>query len=215
MNIKKSAVVGEAKSDTSTDGNDSKIGRKTNMGHEMITSVEKTFDVDSDETKQEWTSSKKNGENQQQINQSKENHVAEIVAKRTEMVVGPPFNTVPYTEKTVVNTESGPQSISVTDGSERILTTMQMGNSSILRFKLKLVNALMEAAVDTGAEVTFISDEVYATLDPKPPVLRETMMHAAGRGMMMKTFVVGPVDLGIGSKSYATEVYVAPIKDAQ
>ena len=38
-------------------------------------------------------------------------------------------------------------------------------------------------------------------------------MHAAGRGMVMKTLVVGPVYLEIGSKSYATEVYVAPIKD--
>jgi predicted aspartyl protease len=78
---------------------------------------------------------------------------------------------------------------------------------------LKLGDALMEAVVDTAAEVTIISNEVYATLDPKPPVLRESMMHAAGRGMMVKTFVVGPVDLEIGSKSYATEVYVAPIKD--
>lgn len=61
--------------------------------------------------------------------------------------------------------------------------------------------------------MTIISDEVYKTLEPRPEVLKETTMHAAGRGMVMKTLVVGPVYLEIGSKSYATEVYVASIKD--
>lgn len=100
-----------------------------------------------------------------------------------------------------------------TNGSKRVFTAMQMCNSSILRVKLKLDETLVEAAVDTAAEVTIISDKVYATLEPRPRVLKETMMHAAGRGMVMKTVVVGPVYLKIGSRSYATEVYVAPIKD--
>ena len=42
---------------------------------------------------------------------------------------------------------------------------------------------------------------------------RETIIHAAGRGMKMRTFVVGPVNLRIGSKFYETEVYVAPLDD--
>jgi predicted aspartyl protease len=78
---------------------------------------------------------------------------------------------------------------------------------------VKIGDTILEAAVDTAAEVTIILEEVFQTLEPRPQVLRETTMHAAGRGMVMKTLVVGPVSLQIGYKSYETEVYVAPIKD--
>ena len=37
------------------------------------------------------------------------------------------------------------------------------------------------------------------------------MMHGAGRDMKMKTFIIGPV--GIGSRIYPSDVYVAPIDD--
>ena len=49
----------------------------------------------------------------------------------------------------------------VTDGLESTFTTMKMGDSSILRLSLKVGNKLLEAAVETAAEVTIISDEVY------------------------------------------------------
>ncbi|VDI80332.1 Hypothetical predicted protein [Mytilus galloprovincialis] len=101
----------------------------------------------------------------------------------------------------------------VTDGSERIFTTMQLGNSSLLRLSLELGDTPLVAAVDTAAEVTIISDKVFESLKKKPPMLRETVMHAAGRGMKMKTLVVGPVKLRIGTKLYETDVYVAPIDD--
>jgi hypothetical protein len=38
-------------------------------------------------------------------------------------------------------------------------------------------------------------------------------MYAAGSGMQMVTTIVGPVKLEVGSKSYCTDVYVAPIDD--
>ena len=39
-------------------------------------------------------------------------------------------------------------------------------------------------------------------------------MYAARRGMQMDTIIVGPVKLEVGSsKSYCTDVYVAPIDD--
>ena len=44
----------------------------------------------------------------------------------------------------------------VTDGSERIFTTMQLGNSSLLRLSLELGDTPLVAAVDTAAEVTII-----------------------------------------------------------
>lgn len=84
-----------------------------------------------------------------------------------------------------------------------------MGDSSILRLSLKVINTFLEAAVDTAAEVTTISDEVYKTLESRLEVLKETISHAVKRGMVMKTLEVDPVYLEIGSKFNATEVYAA------
>lgn len=135
--------------------------------------------------------------------------------QQADEIVGQLFTKALPTEERIVG--EGPVHLKheevVRDGLERIFTTMKMGDSSILRLSLKVGNKFLEAAVDTAAEVTIISDEVYKTLETRPEVLKETTMHAAGRGMVMKTLVVGPVYLEIGSKSYATEVYVASIKD--
>ena len=67
--------------------------------------------------------------------------------------------------------------------------------------------------MDTAAEVTILSDRVYQSLTNQPPVLRNTVMYAAGRGMQMDTMVVGPVELIIKDQRYFIEVYVAPIDD--
>ena len=128
--------------------------------------------------------------------------------------VGTPFKSVSPTQgewnRNVAQEDS---QCTVTDGSESIFTIMQSGTSSLLRLSLELGETPIVAAVDTAAEVTIISDKVYEALETKPPTVRETIMHAAGRGMKMKTFVVGPVQLKLGSKFYETEVYVAPIQD--
>lgn len=101
----------------------------------------------------------------------------------------------------------------VADKRDHVFTTMQLGKTSLLRLSLLVGDRPVVAAVDTAAEVSIISDKLYDSLKDKPPTLRETFMHAAGRGMRMKTFVVGPVNLTLGSKSYKMEVYVAPIQD--
>lgn len=119
----------------------------------------------------------------------------------------PPITSVPPTDS------ENKSDIPVTDGSEGGLLTMQFGNSSLLRLDLELEGVSIAAAVDTAAEVTIISDKIYESLKERPPTLRESYMHAAGRGMRMKTCVVGPVNLRIGSKLFKTEVYVAPIQD--
>lgn len=120
-----------------------------------------------------------------------------------------PNTTVPLTEIDIQNNLP----TDIYDGAEKGLVTMQFGNSSLLRLNLELEGVPIVAAVDTAAEVTIISDKIYGSLRVRPPTLRESVMHAAGRGMQMKTFVVGPVKLRIGSKLFETEVYVAPIQD--
>ena len=71
----------------------------------------------------------------------------------------------------------------------------------------------MAAVIDSAAEVTILSDKIYNSLQDRPQILRKTVMYAAGRVMQMDTIIVGPVKLEVGSKSYCTDVYVAPIDD--
>ena len=59
----------------------------------------------------------------------------------------------------------------------------------------------MAAAIDPAAEVTILSDKIYNSLQDQPKIW----------GMQMDTIIVGPVKLEVGSKSYCTDVYVAPI----
>ncbi|VDI34907.1 Hypothetical predicted protein [Mytilus galloprovincialis] len=140
--------------------------------------------------------------------------IKSVEKKGQKTTVEIPLTTVhPPTGIDVGNQVDISETSTVTDGSERIFTTMQLGNSSLLRLSLELGDTPLVAAVDTAAEVTIISDKVFESLKKKPPMLRETVMHAAGRGMKMKTLVVGPVKLRIGTKLYETDVYVAPIDD--
>lgn len=206
MATEQTAVVGRALQDRRTGADDIKDGKDTELRNkEVIPTVDLSVEVKRRESEQEQISMRSGS--QQEVNQDKVH-----ANQQTETVVESPFTTVIPTE-TTVREEADSNSVLSTGGSERVFTAMQMCNSSILRVSLKLEETLVEAAVDTAAEVTIISDKVYATLEPRPRVLKETMMHAAGRGMVMKTVVVGPVYLKIGSRSYATEVYVAPIKD--
>ncbi|CAG2188812.1 unnamed protein product [Mytilus edulis] len=78
-------------------------------------------------------------------------------------------------------------------------------------FTLKVQGQSVISVVDTAAEVTIISDKVFESFIKKPPIKRKTTMQAAGRGMHMDAFVVGPVELKIGERTYRTDIYVAPI----
>ncbi|CAG2204992.1 DDI1 [Mytilus edulis] len=90
-------------------------------------------------------------------------------------------------------------------------TICQLGSASMLRFTLKVQGQSVISVVDTAAEVTIISDKVFESFIKKPPIKRKTTMQAAGRGMHMDAFVVGPVELKIGERTYRTDIYVAPI----
>ncbi|VDI42213.1 Hypothetical predicted protein [Mytilus galloprovincialis] len=90
-------------------------------------------------------------------------------------------------------------------------TICQLGSASMLRFTLKVQGQSVISVVDTAAEVTIISDKVFESFIKKPPIKRKTTMQAAGRGMHMDAYVVGPVELKIGERTYRTDIYVAPI----
>ncbi len=50
-------------------------------------------------------------------------------------------------------------------------------------------------------------------LKDKPTVIRKITLQTAGRQMRLSGAVIGPITLGLGTKCYQEQVYVAPIED--
>lgn len=85
---------------------------------------------------------------------------------------------------------------------DKTMTILQLGSASMHRLNVKVNFKDIVAVIDTGAEVTIISNKVYEMLQNKP-----TIMHCAGRDMKMKTFIIIPIDIGIGTRTFSSEVY--------
>jgi len=66
------------------------------------------------------------------------------------------------------------------------------------------------AVVDTAAEVTIISEDVFNAMKVRPRKVKDVKLFAAGNESMNGS-VVGPVKLKLGSKVYTEFVHVAPI----
>ena len=109
--------------------------------------------------------------------------------------------------------DSFTETLTNVDGLGRTLSIFQLGSASMMRLALKVQNQSTVAVVDTAAEVTIVSDKVFNSWKVKPKVLQHLNMHAAGRGMLMKSFITGPVDIVVGSTTFRWKVYIAPIDD--
>lgn len=95
----------------------------------------------------------------------------------------------------------------------KTVTVRQLYSASLLRLDMHLQDVQVTAVVDTAAEVTIVSDELFQRMENKPPVKQRITMHAAGKGMKMDAFLCGPVVLKIGTKEYKMDIYVAQIDD--
>jgi hypothetical protein len=71
----------------------------------------------------------------------------------------------------------------------------------------------VQAVVDTGAEVSVLSKRVYDQLDPKPSIKQYVTMTQTGENAKMNGFIVGPVEMQLGSTGYCGDLYVAPLQD--
>ena len=111
-----------------------------------------------------------------------------------------------HTKTVVMHNLHGP-------GVIKTIAIKQLGVTSMFRVELQVNKTKVMAVVDTETEVTTISDKLYESLPSKPKSKRHTMMHGAGRDMKMKTFIIGPVNIGIGSRIYPSDIYVVPIDD--
>lgn len=59
----------------------------------------------------------------------------------------------------------------------------RMRSSSNIKIKVDINQVPVEAVIDNSAQVTIISDKLYESLIPKPPILKKVVLHAAGRDL--------------------------------
>ena len=69
----------------------------------------------------------------------------------------------------------------------------QLKSASQFSMNIQVGNRCVSAVVDSAAEVSLISDKVYRSLAKPPKKLQDVTLHTAGRQMVMKGFIVGPV----------------------
>jgi transposase InsO family protein len=88
----------------------------------------------------------------------------------------------------------------------------QLKSESLFSLEVQVGELMVEAVVDTAAQVSIISDRVFQRLKKSPPKLRDVSLLTAGRKMTMRSFVVGPVKMKIGTQKLELQLYVAPIE---
>jgi hypothetical protein len=95
----------------------------------------------------------------------------------------------------------------------KAVTIGKLKSGHMYKVKVELQGKIASAIVDTAAEATLISEELYQSLENPPPITSETVMNTAGKGMQMNGFIVGPVSIRVRSQTFTTNVYVASIFD--
>ena len=86
-------------------------------------------------------------------------------------------------------------------------------STSTFTVSLGIADQGLSAVIDTAAEVTILSDKIYAILQPQPPIVRNVTLSTAGRNMKMRGMIVGPVNMTLGKCNFTEIIYVAPIDD--
>lgn len=91
----------------------------------------------------------------------------------------------------------------------------QVRSDSMFRINVTLGDGfVVQAVIDTAAEVTLVSDRVFEKIPGDIPVLEQVSVMTAGRELFMKGAIVGPIKIEIGGQSFTEKVYVAPIEDS-
>ncbi|CAG2188305.1 unnamed protein product [Mytilus edulis] len=86
-----------------------------------------------------------------------------------------------------------------------------IGTAQLLRVQVQIQDKLVTALIDTGSEVTIMQDKVFDSLKEKPYVIKETLMHGAGREMQMTCRITNPTLFSIQDLLFNHNLYIAPI----
>ncbi|KAH3772399.1 hypothetical protein DPMN_173737 [Dreissena polymorpha] len=71
----------------------------------------------------------------------------------------------------------------------------------------------VRARVDSGADISILSSEVYDLLKRKPGKVKEINMQLAEKNSILKGFVTQPIHVQLGDQSSREGICVAPISD--
>ncbi|KAH3794747.1 hypothetical protein DPMN_148285 [Dreissena polymorpha] len=86
----------------------------------------------------------------------------------------------------------------------------QLGSAAKFCLKVQVGDVMVDAVIDSEAEVSLISDRVYKAMKQPPPKQRDVKLLMTGKDASMQGFVVGQVKLKIGNYWYQQHLYVAP-----
>ena len=122
----------------------------------------------------------------------------------------------------IVNTENAAVKLPQNDSSCQMgeadsddrddVTICHMESVSKYKVKINVGGVDVEAVVDTAAEVTIISEEVFHCMKVKPKYVRTARLRTAGLNEpVIIGKVIGPVKLKIGSRVFNETIHVAPI----
>jgi hypothetical protein len=95
-------------------------------------------------------------------------------------------------------------------GQPKVVHENQLGSVSQFCMKVQVGDIVVDAVVDSAAEVSIISDRMYEAIKQPPPKLGDVKLLMTGRDYSMPSFVVGPVELKIGNCWYREHLHVAP-----
>jgi hypothetical protein len=93
----------------------------------------------------------------------------------------------------------------------KVVTVGKLNSGHMYTVEAELQGKEFLAIVNTATEVILISEELYQSLENPPPIINETIMDTAGKGMQVNGFTEGPVSKRLGSQTFTTTVYVASI----
>ncbi|XP_021356288.1 uncharacterized protein LOC110452235 [Mizuhopecten yessoensis] len=101
-----------------------------------------------------------------------------------------------------------------TEVESEVMVINQVKSTSLYHITIQVADTLVDAVIDTAAESTILSEQVFQTLQPRPPTLCKMKFLTTGRDMSMSGQKGGPVDLKVRSMS-SKEIllHVAPIED--
>lgn len=86
-------------------------------------------------------------------------------------------------------------------------------SESSLKVKCIVNNLTIQAVVDTAADATIISEDIFKKLHMKITEFETVKMYSAGENQTFNAKKIGPVKLTIGKTVFFNHIYVAPIID--
>ncbi|KAH3871580.1 hypothetical protein DPMN_034785 [Dreissena polymorpha] len=84
------------------------------------------------------------------------------------------------------------------------------GSSSV---EIKVGDIPIMAQLDSGAEITIISTNIYEKLKRKPSKVQDVEMKLADKDSNIKGFIIKAISMKLGSQTFKERVYVAPISN--